>query len=484
MEQKNCLGIYLAKDHATVALVSAASKAVTKCFTVSTKGDDQPASLAAAISKHIVEHNIKFADIAIAADCAMYIQHDLHSEFSDQKQIAQTINFDAEEAVAADAMDLAITFNITGTDPYGSTISVFTAKRDILTDVLNDLQQYDLDPLFIEPDIAPLARLLAQKKPLAEGANPFFAIFSRTACYLLCLEPTRHGLFPIVRSFLVGPSQDKTELLARQLTMTRAALSSRYPDHPITSLAIAGNTDNLDTESLAERTGLEIASFSLAELIGQSDDTIEESIDPAALAAAYAVAMTEITRTTPNDFRKEFSPYLGRKKVMEKTLRLIATAITILMLAIGISFQTKIMQKNSAMKTLKTKSTADYKAVMFGKAPPAVEPIHARLKREYNKLQRIKTGQSVGDEKSPTARMTFIFEAINDSPPNIDLRINTISVTGKTMRIIGDTNGRKSTLALFKSIKDHPKLTTGQQNLKQSGSRDTFTVTIEPKGGK
>ena len=130
MEQKSCLGIYLSKDSATVALVSASSRAVTKCFTVTAGNDAEPSSLAAAISKQVAADNMKFADVAIAADCAMYIQHDLHSEFSDHKQIAQTINFDAEEAVAADAMDLAITFNITGTDPYGSTLTVFTARRD------------------------------------------------------------------------------------------------------------------------------------------------------------------------------------------------------------------------------------------------------------------------------------------------------------------------------------------------------------------
>jgi hypothetical protein len=478
VEQKNCLGIYLSKDSATVAQVSSSSRTVTKHFTVSANGDGEPSSLAAAISKQIAERNIKFTDVAIAADCAMYIQHDLHSEFSDYKQIAQTINFDAEEAVAADAMDLAITFNITGTDPYGSTLTVFTARRDELTDALNDLQQYNLDPLFIEPDIAPLTRLIADKHKLEEGQNPLFAIFSATACYLLCLEPTRHGFFPIVRSFLVGPSQDKTALLTRQLTMTRAALSSKYPDQPITSLMIAGDSDDIDTDSLAERTGLEIGHFSLADLIGAEET--DESTDVTALTAACAAALTEITRATPNDFRKDFSPFQGRKRIMEKTLRTIAVSLTILMIAVGIHFEIKSMQKKNAIKQLVAKSSEDYKAVMFGKAPPPVEPIHARLKREYNKLQRIKTGQSVGDEKSVTAKLTFIFEAINKAPKNIDLKINTISVTSKTMRIIGDTNSRKSRLALFKAIEDHPKLTKGQESFKQSGNRDAFTLTIEP----
>lgn len=481
MEQKNCLGIYLSRDYATVALITAASRTVTKSFTVSANGDDEPSSLAAAIAKQIAARNIKFADVAIAADCAMYIQHDLHSEFSDHKQITQTINFDAEEAVAADAMDLAITFNITGTDPYGSTLTVFTARRNELTEVLNDFQQYNLDPLFIEPDIAPLTRLIADKHQLDEGQNPLFAIFSATACYLLCLEPTRHGFFPIVRSFLVNPSQDKTAILARQLTMTRAALSSRYPDQPITSLMIAGNTDNLDIEALASRTGLEAESFSLGELAGFDAEAIDESTDPVALTTACAAALTEITRATPNDFRKDFSPFQGRKRILEKTLRTISVSLTILMIALGIYFQIKVMQKNKGIRQLFEKSSKDYKAVMFGKAPPKVEPIHARLKREYNKLQRIKTGQSFGDEKSVTARLTFIFEAINNAPKNIDLKINTISVTTKTMRVIGDTNSLKSTLALYKAIENHPKLTKGQQSFKQSGARNAFTVTIEPK---
>jgi hypothetical protein len=118
---------------------------------------------------------------------------------------------------------------------------------------------------------------------------------------------------------------------------------------------------------------------------------------------------------------------------------------------------------------------------MFGKAPPPAEPIASKLKREYNRILKIKSGQIAGDDQSVTAKLTFLFEAISKAPSNIDLNIHTISLTAKTMRIIGDTNRRKSTLALFKAIKDHPKFKVSQQNLKQSGNRDTFTITLDPK---
>jgi hypothetical protein len=481
VEKNNCLGIHLSKDSATLALVSGYSHTLSKCFSIviDTKADSP--SLGSAISKTIAEQNLSFSSVAVTIDCSMYIQHDLHSEFSDHKQIAQTIKFDAEEAVAADATDLAITFSITGTDPTGSTIAVFTANREKLTAILNDLQQNNLDPIFIEPDIAPIARLLQQKHKPAEDENPLFAIFSSSACYLLNLEPTHNGFFPIVRSFLVAPSQDKNAVLIRQLPATMADISAKHPDKPVTSLLIAGNTQNLDISSLTNRTGLKIEALSLTELASIEPEQVDATTDTANLFAAFSAALTEIRKAAINDFRKDFNPYQGRKIVLQKTLRMISISATILMLALGTFFQLKVMQKSRYVAQLNKKLAKDYSAVMFGNKPPAQEPIASRLKREYNRILRIKSGQSVGDESSVTARLTFIFEAINKAPAKIDLKITTVAITTKTVRIIGDTNGRKSTLALFKAIKDHPKLKVSQQNLKQSGARDTFTITLEPQ---
>jgi len=481
VEKNNCLGIHLSKASATLALVSESNHSLSRCFSILTDANADSPSLASAISRIITDQNLSFSNVAVSIDCSMYIQHDLHSEFSDHKQIAQTIKFDAEEAVAADSTELAITFSITGTDPAGSTIAVFTADRKNLTDILNDLQQNNIDPVFMQPDLAPIARLLQQKHKPQEDENPLFAIFSNSACYLLNLEPTSDGFFPIVRSFLIAPSQDKNAVLIRQLPVTMADISAKFPDKPITSLLIAGNTQSLDISSLTNRTGLKVEALSLTDIASIEPEQLDATIDTANLFAAFSTALAETKKMAVNDFRKDFDPYQGRKKILQKTLRMISISLTVLMLALGTFFQLKVMQKSGYIKQLNEKLAKDYSAVMFGGKPPAQEPIASRLKREYNRILRIKSGQSVGDESSPTARLTFIFEAINNAPPKIDLRITTIAITTKTVRIIGDTNGRKSTLALFKAIKDHPKLKVSQQNLKQSGARDTFTITLEPE---
>ena len=50
----------------------------------------------------------------------MFMQHNVHSKFNDPKQIAATVRFDAEEALATDISDLAIAFKITSSNQAGS----------------------------------------------------------------------------------------------------------------------------------------------------------------------------------------------------------------------------------------------------------------------------------------------------------------------------------------------------------------------------
>jgi hypothetical protein len=114
---------------------------------------------------------------------------------------------------------------------------------------------------------------------------------------------------------------------------------------------------------------------------------------------------------------------------------------------------------------------------MLGKKPPPQEPIPSRLKREYNTIFKREKGL-IGDDASIPAKLTLIFEALNSLPKKIDLKIDNISITPKSMRITGDTNKKSSTLSLFNAFKKK-QFKIGQQNLAQKGSRDTFSITLE-----
>jgi len=189
VEQQNCLGIYLSEDNATVVLLSA-NATVEDCFSVSRDTDDeQRRSLASVVAQNVVARGRSFGNVAVAIDCALFTQHDLHSEFSDLKRITQTIRFDAEETLATDATDLAIAFNVTNTDQTGSDIAVFTANRQLLTEILADLQTGNLDPTAIEPDIVCLTRFFRHYLDFSENDKSILTIFSQRSCYIIVNPP-------------------------------------------------------------------------------------------------------------------------------------------------------------------------------------------------------------------------------------------------------------------------------------------------------
>lgn len=107
MEGPNYLGIYLSKDAATVVCLGNGS--VLGCFSV-TIGENQqqkPQELVRLITEGCAKRGLKFSDAAVALDCSMFMQHNVHSKFNDLRQIAATVRFDAEEVLGMDITDLA-----------------------------------------------------------------------------------------------------------------------------------------------------------------------------------------------------------------------------------------------------------------------------------------------------------------------------------------------------------------------------------------
>ncbi len=478
MQHQNCLGIYLAKDSATAVLLSGHGQkpAVLNCFRISTEPDaEQIASLPSTIAQKVSARGFNVEQVSVAIDCTFFTQHNLHSEFTDQKQIASTIKFDAEDALATDATELAVAFEITNTDQAGSDITIYTSERPMLTDMLLDLQANNIDPIAMEPDIVCLARFLRQNLTLGDDENPLIVILSENSCYMINFSKSQKA--PASRSFLLSTSQNKTNVLASQIPLTIASFKS---DLPIDSLILAGRIENIDYDMLAERTALVVKTIDLPDTT-HADKTLLADCPETDFAIAYGAALAVLPQAGKIDFRADFMPYAGKKLLMQKTLRVISVSLAILMIALGTYFQSQVFMNKKNVSRLREKIENEYSAAMYGKKPHKRRSIAKSLKDELTRVKKLR--ETGGDENSVPAKLTYILEAINSAPPKIDIKVNTLTISEKTMRIIGDTKSRSATLALFKSIKNHPKLKKSNENL-EAGSRDSFTVDLELKEPK
>jgi len=484
---QNILGIYISKDTATVVCLGSqgAGQSILGCFSVSDqeKGGQTLQTLATLIARGCAERGLEFTEAAVALDCAMFMQHNIHSDFTDPKQIAATVRFDTEEALATDITDVVLAFNVTSSDQAGSQLSIFTAQRKILSDVILSLQSNNIDPVTIEPDVNCLSRFLFRSVSLPEDLHPSFGMLSQRSGYLVIPpSPTRPGSqkTSTARTFLVGPTQDRVELLAREILMTTALIET---GDAVNSLKIFDSTGLLDYQQLNNKLGIKVDEFDLTGPVVTDPQTISGCDDMVDFAVAYGAALAIQEKSQTINFRNDFMPYQGKKVRLQKALKFASYSVTVLMLAIGLYFQTQLFKTNKDRGKLRRLLTKDYSAVMPSQELPRKTNPVTKLGSELRRIRDVKRGLiGVKGEKSISSKLTLVLQAINSCAKQTNLNTDSISITEKSINIVGDTSSRSNTLKFFEAIKKN-EMDILQQRLYTEDRQDHFSITVVPKNG-
>lgn len=480
MKVSGYLGIYLRKDTATVVCVGSegATRSVLGCFSVTIQEPEQrgPQELARLVAEGCAERGWKFSEAAVALDCSMFMQHKLHSEFSDSKQIAATVRFDAEEALAMDITNLGIAFRVTSSDQTGSSLTVFTAQKKQLSDILIALQSNNIDPITMEPDVSCLSRFLSQNVSLQPDLRSLFCVLSDSNGYFIAFEGQQRTLF--MRTFLVSPGQKRNELLAREIPVTAALVGT---DKPVGSVRVFDSAGSVDYQRINEKLGTEAGVVDLVEAAAADPETLADCTDTVGFVIAYGAALSRLEKAQGVDFRSDFMPYQGKKLRLQNMIKFSSVSLTVLILAAGVYFHMQLLQENKYRARLRRKIEKQYSAVMFGKKlPPKSDPV-SKLAGELRRVENVKKGLlSVTGEEAISAKLTLVLEAFNKCAKQTDLNIDSITITTKTISIAGDTSSKKNTLKLFDAVKDSG-LEIQQQYLAAQGGRDNFRITVVPK---
>ncbi len=487
MEYHNYLGIYISKNTATVVCLGPKKKdsSGVKYFTASVEEQEQRdmQALAGLIAQGCAERNFKFSEIAVALDCSMFMQHSVHSEFKDPKQIAATVRFDTEEALATDITNVAVAFEIASSDQTGSQLTVFTAERDILSEVLNALQQYNLDPVNIEPDVNCLSRFISRQvnTDKSEQTETLYGMLSHRNGYLI-VPPVAvdddSRTASIVRTFLVGAKQDRTKLLQREVLVTTALVEGAGP---LSCLKVFDSAGAINSEQLSDKLGIDSDEIDLRSVIETELQPEADSADPIDFAIAYGAGLALSEKGHSVDFRDDFSPFQGKKLRLQKTLKTAAISITILLFAVGLYFQMQLRTVNINRDDLRSKFAKDYAEVTLGQLS-ADSKIKDAV-RELGKLQRRIENEKKGlytDEKSISSNLTLVLAAFNKCAAQTDLNIDTIAITAKDIMINGDTSNRQNRHKIFDTVRKNG-LEIIQERYDFKDGREIFSIKVIPE---
>jgi hypothetical protein len=476
VDTHNYLGIYFSSKTAIVVCLNPQSKMVVDCFNVCVPEQEQasPHLLASLIAKGCTERKLSFSEVAVALDCTMFMQHSVHSEFSDPKRIAATIRFDTEDALATDIADIALAFEITSTGQNGSELTVFTSQRKVLSEILLSLQQNNFDPVSIEPDVNCLSRFVNSKlsSPGIRRSGTMFGLLSRSNGYLI-IPSAGEQKASMLRTFILGQAQDRTQLLTREVLMNTALAGS---DEPISHLEVYDSSGTIDYAKLNERLSIEARGIDRLDVSGA-----DSNVDAVNFAIAYGAALTHLDKGHCVNFRDDFSPFQGKKMKLQKALRFTAISVTVLLIAIGIYFQMQLFGTNKVRKKLRANFAKDYSVVMLGQKMPSDAEAVRKLRSELGRIRDAKKGlTSINGEKSISSKLTLVLAAFVKCAEQTNLNIKSLSITARDIIIIGDTSGRQSTRQFFEAIRNND-LEILRESYDIKGGRDSFNITVVPK---
>lgn len=487
MESQKCLGIYISKSSATVVCLDLLAKKgnILGSFSVSVEDQEQAdmQTLVGLIAQECNQRGLKFSTIAVALDCSMVMQHSVRSEFSDPRQIRATVRFDTEDALSTDISEVGLAFEVTSTDQNGSELAVFTTQISILSDVLTTLQSYNFDPVNIEPDVNCLSRFIKNKTLSMNTmqAGTLYGMLSRRSGYLV-LPPAQTGEgvqnASIVRTFMVGPTQDRNQLLSREILITSALAENTTP---VSRLKVFDSTGSVDDVHLKEKVGFEGDLFDFSNETGIEPQTIADCDSPVDFAIAYGAALAHSEKAHIANFRDDFSPYLGKKLKMQKAMKFVAISITALLFAVGIYFQMQLFRINKDNNKLQSKFAKDYSTVSLDKLEDD-ESIKNAVKKLRSSLRRIEAEKKglVTDENSISSKLTSVLAAFNKCASKTNLNIKTISITTRNINITGDTSSRSNTMVFFEEIRNSG-LEILKPNFSTKGDRDSFSILVAPQ---
>jgi len=479
MQTQNTLGLYISKGQATGVCVhfKGHSRSAQGGFRVSVDPTEPEPfqALAKKIAQACAEKKLRFTETVVALDCALFMQHRVHSEFANPKQITSTIRYDTEEVVATDVSTLAVSFQIVSTDETGANLTVYTAGQSVLQELILALQGQDMDPIVVEPDVSSLARFVrrCQTGAKSDGTDTLVGILSKQHGYFLRSGPL-HQVLPI-RAFVVSPQQNRTEILAREAFTTMAAGA----EEPVKHMVAYDSGGPIQALPLAGRLGLEVteADWFKTDQAGLQPLLDADGEDPVAYAMAFGAGLAHEDKVLTANFRNDFLSYQGKRLRLHSAMRWTSISVTVLLVAIGSHLQMRLMQANKDLVRVKERISKDYSTVMRGKLPGGKNPVE-ELKREVRRLNDIKKGE-LGLQETVMARLTLLLKAFGNSGQG-GLRIDSLEITTKTISVTGSTPREDDTKSFLNTLRDNG-LEVEKDSVAIKADRSTFNIYLEPK---
>jgi hypothetical protein len=289
-------------------------------------------------------------------------------------------------------------------------------------------------------------------------------------------EGTRKA--PIFRTFLVGDRQDRAALLAREVLVTMALADDT---EPLEVLRVSDSAGAVGFHTLREKLSMDVDRVDLCCADGARLQELDSDANPIEIATAYGAALTHSEKGHKVDFRNDFSPFLGKRLRLQKSLKFAAVSVTILLIAVGIHFQTQLFDVNRDRNKIRSRFARDYRDATLERL--SSDTSFRNAVRELGSVLRHIKNEKMGldpNKKSISSNLMLVLKAFNTCAAQTDLKISSLTITEDNIIVSADVSSRQNRQKLFEAVRKGG-LEIIQEGYDSAGGRESFHITIKPK---
>jgi hypothetical protein len=278
----------------------------------------------------------------------------------------------------------------------------------------------------------------------------------------------------VLRTFIVGQSQERAELLKREIPITNGLLGSQGP---VNLVRVYDPASQFDFQQLGRAIHIDTEFFDVADAASAPTDCS----DCVGFAIAYGAALSLLQKDATVNFRSDFMPYLAKKAAFEKSIKILSVCVVVLIIALGLFLQMRLFHISKYRSQLREKLQKEYSAVLPGKKlEKGVDPVK-KLAGELRRVKEAKSGQyGPANQQTPVAKLTLVLEAFNKCASQVHLSVDSISISASVINVAGSTSSRENTLRLFDNLRVN-NLDILQQRLDSKAGLDVFSISVVPK---
>jgi len=436
LARKNCLGIHYNDKQITAVLIEQKGAEfqyvpALKVTADSELSEDQNSSLFEKLKHDLNRQYEKTPPVALTLSGHMYQSLPYQSRFSDPRLINQTLRYDIEDNLAADADSIAVCYQQKLSQSHEtsrgknqqtksfSELLVHAISRNQLQQLLDRFEQSDLDALVAEPDIASWLNFLRSSSELPAQESLVALAWAIDSLYILILDD-RHQVL-LARSVPCSSGGQAHKILTSELPRSLANLpEGQQPPHLLYHL------DGLDQKQIVD----------LARACNLQPRPISEP--DLATACAKGAAWGFLNHHTAADFRSDGLFPRTLIAARHKTLYGLAAAVSSFLLVWIIVLNIHARNYRNMEKRAKTDMIAAWKLANPQRKPPrSLAQIPGSLRRRLQDVE---------------STLMLIFRALNTLPEQFDIKITNLSADTGSAIFTGSVPDIKELEKLRKAI--------------------------------